>query len=234
MKRGALIAGLLSGALCAGCIFAYSVQVREEADDARIEAMQRYGGEQVDVLVAAKDIYPGEVVDASNAEVKTWLSDLLPSDCVTSFEDVKGMQAASLIISGEAVSQRRFDSAGSGIDVPQGCVALSVPAEDVQAVGGVLSAGDVVDVYATGSQTSCIGRRISVLATNVEHSNGVKGKVSWVTLAVPLELSQEFVTASQSMDIYFALPAPEIDRQSSDQSQNEKQDDPSSSGLREG
>lgn len=234
MKRGALIAGLLSGALCAGCIFAYSVQVREEADDARIEAMQRYGGEQVDVLVATKDIYPGEVVDASNAEVKTWLSDLLPSDCVTSFEDVKGMQAASLIISGEAVSQRRFDSGGSGIDVPQGCVALSVPAEDVQAVGGVLSAGDVVDVYATGSQTSCIGRRISVLATNVEHSNGIKGKVSWVTLAVPLEQSQEFVTASQSMDIYFVLPAPEIDRQSSDQSQNEEQDDPSSSGLREG
>ena len=52
MKRGALIAGLISGALCAGCVFAYSVQVRGEADEARIEAMQRYGGEQVDVLVA--------------------------------------------------------------------------------------------------------------------------------------------------------------------------------------
>ena len=58
--------------------------------------------------------------------------------------------------------------------------------------------------------------------------------MSWVTLAVPLEQSQEFVTASRSMDIYFVLPAPEIDRQSSDQSQNEEQDDPSSSGLREG
>ena len=102
MKRGALIAGLISGALCAGCVFAYSVQVRGEADEARIEAMQRYGGEQVDVLVATKDIYPGETVDASNAEVKTWLSDLLPSGCVTSFDDVKGVQAASLIISGEA------------------------------------------------------------------------------------------------------------------------------------
>lgn len=134
MKRGALIAGLISGALCAGCVFAYSVQVRGEADEARIEAMQRYGGEQVDVLVATKDIYPGETVDASNAEVKTWLSDLLPSGCLTSFDDVKGAQAASLIISGEAISQRRFDSAGSGIDVPQGCVALSVPAEDVQAL----------------------------------------------------------------------------------------------------
>ena len=93
MKRGALIAGLVSGALCAGCVFAYSVQARGEADEARIEAMQRYGGEQVDVLVATKDIYPGETVDASNAEVKTWLSDLLPSGCVTSFDDVKGVQA---------------------------------------------------------------------------------------------------------------------------------------------
>ena len=43
MKRSALIAGLISGALCAGCVFAYSVQVRGEADEARIEAMQRYG-----------------------------------------------------------------------------------------------------------------------------------------------------------------------------------------------
>ena len=189
MKRGALIAGLISGALCAGCVFAYSVQVRGEADEARIEAMQRYGGEQVDVLVATKDIYPGETVDASNAEVKTWLSDLLPSDCVTSFDDVKGVQAASLIISGEAISQRRFDSSGSGIDVPQGCVALSVPAEDVQAVGGALSAGDVVDVYAT---------------------------------------------ASQSMDIYFVLPASEFDRQLSEQGQTGKQDDSSNSSQHEG
>lgn len=28
-----------------------------------------------------------------------------------------------------------------------------------------------------------------------------------MTLAVPLDQSQEFVTASQSMDIYFTLPA---------------------------
>lgn len=162
------------------------------------------------------------------------MSDLLPSGCVTSFDDVKGVQAASLIISGEAISQRRFDSSGSGIDVPQGCVALSVPAEDVQAVGGALSAGDVVDVYATGSQTACIGKQIMVLATNVEHSSGTKAKVSWVTLAVPVEQSQEFVTASQSMDIYFALPASEVDRQLSEQGQIGKQDDSPNSSQHEG
>ena len=209
MKRSVLIAGLLSGALCAGCVFAYSSLIRSDADEARAEAMQRYGGEQIDVLVATRDIYPGETLDSSNTQSKKWLSDLLPESCIASFEDVKGIQATSMILSGEAVSKRRFDASGSGIDVPKGCVALSVPAEDVQTVGGSLSAGDIVDVYATGSTTSCIGSRISVLATNVDNAAGSKGKVSWVTLAVPIDQSQEFVTASQTLEIYFVLPSQE-------------------------
>ena len=224
MKRSALIAGMLSGVLCAGCVFAYSSYIRGEADSARAEAMQRYGGEQVDVLVATKDIYPGETLDASNAERKTWLSDLLPSECISSLDEVKGMQATSLIISGEAVARQRFESGGSGIEVPQGCVALAVPAQDVQAVGGALTAGDVVDVYATGSTIACIGKKISVLATNVDHANGSKAKVSWVTLAVPIDQSQEFVTASQSMDIYFVLPASNSDNQLPDGGNSENRE----------
>lgn len=207
MKRGTFIAAITCGILCVGCVFAYSSLIRGEAENARAEAMQRYGGEQVEVLVATKDIYPGETVDVSNAEVKTWLSDLLPRECVSSFDEIKGTQATSMIVAGEAVSKQRFESSGASIDVPEGHVALSVPAEDVQAVGGSLMTGDVVDVYATGSQTTCIGRQISVLATNVDHSSNTKAKVSWVTLAVPLDQSQEFVTASQSMDIYFVLPS---------------------------
>lgn len=209
MKRGILVAGLLSGVLCAGCVFAYSSIIRSDADAARIEAMQRYGGEQIDVLVATQDIYPGETLDSSNIESRKWLSDLLPESCISSIDEVKGVQATSMILSGEAVSKRRFDAVGSGIDVPQGCVALSVPAEDVQDVGGTLSAGDIVDVYATGSTTSRIGSRITVLATNVENSSGTKAKVSWVTLAVPIDQSQEFVTASQTLEIYFVLPSHE-------------------------
>ena len=72
-----------------------------------------------------------------------------------------------------------------------------------------MSAGDIVDVYATGSTTSRIGSRITVLATNVENSSGTKAKVSWVTLAVPIDQSQEFVTASQTLEIYFVLPSHE-------------------------
>lgn len=209
MKKGTMVVGIACGVLCAGCVLLYSITLQQDAESARNEAMQRYGGEQVEVLVATEDILPGETVDSSNATVRTWLSDLLPDGCITGFDEVRGIQATSLIVKGEAVSSRRFDSSAAGIEVPQGCVALSVAAEDVQTVGGSLTAGSVVDVYATGSETSCIGEGITVLSTNVDSSESTKGKVSWVTLAVPVEQSQEFVTASQSMDIYFVLPAQE-------------------------
>lgn len=219
MKKGALVAGLLCGAVCAVCVFSYASLIRGEADSARAEAMERYGGEQVEVLVATKDIYPGETLNSSNSTTKTWLSDLLPEECISTLGDVKDAQVSSMIVKGEAISKRRFDSSAASIDVPEGCVALSVPAQDVQTVGGSLCAGCLVDVYATGSQTACIGKNILVLATNVEGGNSSKSKVSWVTLAVPLDQSQEFVTASQSMDIYFVLPAKSSDSSSGD-SQN--------------
>ncbi len=207
MKKGPIVAGIACGIVCAVCVFSYAQMVRGEADSARAEAMERYGGEQVEVLVATKDIYPGETLDSSNSTVRTWLSDLLPDECVSSLSDVKGLQVASMIVKGEAVTKHRFDAGSTSIDVPEGCVALSVSAQDVQAVGGSLKAGSLVDVYATGTQTSRIGQNILVLATNVENADSTKTKVSWVTLAVPAEQSQEFVTASQSMDIYFVLPA---------------------------
>ena len=226
MKKGALVAGLLCGAVCAVCVFSYASLVRGEADSARAEAMERYGGEQVEVLVATKDIYPGETLNSSNSTTRTWLSDLLPEECISTLADVKDAQVSSMIVKGEAISKRRFDSSAASIDVPEGCVALSVPAQDVQTVGGSLCAGCLVDVYATGSQTACIGKNILVLATNVEGGNSSKSKVSWVTLAVPLDQSQEFVTASQSMDIYFVLPA-----KSSDSSSGDSQKDDKASGV---
>ena len=78
----------------------------------------------------------------------------------------------------------------------------------------------LVDVYATGSETARIGDGLLVLATNAEASEGGNAKVSWVTLAVPLEQSQEFVTASQSMEIYFTLPSSEETLDSSDGSED--------------
>lgn len=220
MKKSVLLVGFAFGIACAVCIALYASMVQQAADSARAEAMERYGGEQVEVLVATKDIFPGETLTSSNTTMKTWLSDLLPEECVTNFDEVKGLQVSSLVISGEAISTKRFSNETTPLNVPEGCVALSVPAEDVQAVGGALTAGMLVDVYATGSETARIGDGLLVLATNAEASEGGNAKVSWVTLAVPLEQSQEFVTASQSMEIYFTLPSSEEILDNSDGSED--------------
>lgn len=91
VKKSVLAVGIVFGIICAICVALYASLVHQEADSARAEAMKRYGGEQVEVLVATKDIYPGETLTSSNTTMKTWLSDLLPDECITNFDEVKGL-----------------------------------------------------------------------------------------------------------------------------------------------
>ena len=210
MKGGrAKAASIACGVACALAVFAYTASVQGEAERARAEALARYGGDQVEVCVAARDIAPGETVDASAVEVRLWLADLLPPDAVTSIDQVVGAAPTSSILEGEVVSMRRFGEEASLIDVPDGLVAVSVPAQDVRAVGGAIAPGSHVDVYATGTtSTSLIGEGMLVLATSASASADAMGaSVTWATLAVAPGAVQELVSAAQNMELYFALPS---------------------------
>lgn len=208
MKKRLLVCGVICGLICATCVFLYTEMVYAEADSKRTEALQRYGGEQVEVLVATKTIHPGETLDPSNCTVTTWLSDLLPEGALMSADETEGKQATSLILQGEVVSSSRFDNETKELDIPAGSVAIALPAQDVQAVGGSITVGSKVDVYATGTKTTCLGHDLKVLATSAgAEESSTRSKITWVTLAVDPEKTQEFVAASQSMDIYFTLPS---------------------------
>lgn len=211
MKRNkTTVIGIVCGVLCAACVFAYTQSVRGEADQARREALARYGGDQVEVCVAKRDIAAGETVDGSAIETRLWVADLLPAEAIRSASDVVGTKASSMLLAGEVLSKRRFQAEGSSIDVPNGQVAISVPAKDVQAVGGAVAAGSVVDVYATGgSDTQALARGVRVLAISVgggEASGSSAAKVSWVTIAVDADKAEEMVAAAQKTELYFTLP----------------------------
>ena len=171
MKRSrTTIIGIACGLACAACVFAYAQGVRGEADAARAEALARYGGEQLEVCVAKRDIAAGESVDASAVETRLW--------------------------------------------VPEGLTALSVPAKDVQAVGGAVAAGSRVDVYATGgTSTDVLASGVLVLATSASaQESTTDAKVSWITVAVAPESVQEIVAAAQKTELYFTLPGSEGER----------------------
>ena len=93
MKKRLLVCGVVCGLICAVCVFLYTEMVYAEADSKRTEALQRYGGEQVEVLVATKTIHPGETLDPSNCTTTTWLSDLLPEGALMNIDETAGKQA---------------------------------------------------------------------------------------------------------------------------------------------
>ena len=192
------VIALVSGVVCAICVVLFMQSVQGGAEAQRAEVLAKYGGSQVDVLVAKRDISAGERVEPSMIESRSWVSDLLPDGALRSSE--------SSICRGEVLLQKRFVESKGQLSVPQGTTAVSVPAKAVQAVGGGLSAGMYVDIYATGgSKTSIIAKDIQVLAVS-ENGSGVSSSSSWVTVAVEDKLVQQLVAAANTSELYFSLP----------------------------
>jgi pilus assembly protein CpaB len=214
-KRIKIIA-VACGVVCAVCVLAFMMSVQGSADAARAEALERYGGAQVDVYVAKRDIAAGERIESSMVEAKSWASDLLPEDALRSSENVVGRTASSTIYAGEVLVQKRFDASEGQIDVPSGTTAVSVPAKSVQAVGGALKPGMYVDVYSTGSSsTSSIAKDVLVLASSAGNSSSSGG----VTIAVPDSIVQQVVASANSTELYFSLPS---DKEAGDKAGEEK------------
>lgn len=201
------VAGLACGLACALCVGLYVVGVRAEVEEARAEALERFGGDQIEVCVAQRDLAAGEIVDGGAVATKLWVADLLPDGAITDVSQIVGRRLGSSVIKGEVLCEQRTEAAESALNVPTGKAAISVPARAVQAVGGSVEAGMLVDVYATGPvSTAKLVAGALVLATSAS-GEGTSGTAEWVTLAVDPERVQEIVAAAQNLELYFALPA---------------------------
>lgn len=206
--RKTTLAGLACGLCCSLCVGMYLVEVRGEVDEARAEALARYGGDQVEVCVATRDLASGEVVDGSAVATRLWVADLLPEGAVTEPARIVGQRLGSAVIKGEVLSTRRTEARESDLNVPLGLAAVSVPAQAVQAVGGSVEAGMYVDVYATGPvSTARIVEGALVLASSASAEGAASSSHAWVTLAVAPDRVQEVVSAAQNLELYFVLPA---------------------------
>lgn len=213
-RRVHLAIGALCGVLCVAGILAYAADLRADVDQERSEALARYGGEQVEILVATDDIAVGDMLDTTNAEKRLWLSELVPDDAISDHADVAALPVTSPIYAGEVVLRHRFDEREEvALQVPDGKCAISVPSKAVTAVGGSLRPGSKVDVYSvSGSATGLLASRVLVLSTSTtseEKDANRKSDVTWVrvTLALDPAMVEEVITASQKSELYFALPS---------------------------
>jgi Flp pilus assembly protein CpaB len=109
----------------------------------------------VAVLVAVQDLRAGAQISAQDVEVLRMHEDSVPAGALLSPDDAVGQYVAWPLTAGEPVLARALRRQRSGITlaaaitVPEGYRAVAVPVQPAGAVGGMLSPGDHVDVYAT-------------------------------------------------------------------------------------
>lgn len=212
-RRAHLAIGAVCGVMCVLGIMSYAADLRADMEKERSDALARYGGEQVEIVVATEDIAAGDMLDSSNSEKRLWLSELVPDGAVSDLTEISALPVTSPIYAGEVIVEQRFDEHENvALQVPDGKCAVSVPAKAVSAVGGSLAPGSRVDVYsATGSSTDLLASRVLVLSTSstsLEESEK-KPDVTWVVLAVEPEMVEELIAASQKSELYFSLPSEE-------------------------
>lgn len=219
MNRKRLMISVACGVGAALLMAWYASDVTAQATSLRQEALAEYGGEQVEVFVATRDIAVGETLNATNISAQFWLADLLPAGALTEQSQVLEKTLAVPLLENEPVVAAKLGDLTAPISVPDDLCAISVPSEDVCAVGGAIAAGSEVNVYAvSGDEVTLLGQSVLVLETSngsrmeAQGSSGLFGSVTsrselnWVTLAVAPDRVQEYLAASRDDWLYLVLP----------------------------
>ena len=168
-KKIRILISVLSALLASFCFFAYVQSVRAEAEKSRAEAIQKYGGELTSILVATKQIEPGETLSSSNTQVKSWISDLIPEGAITNPESVMGRTVSSVIGVGMPVVSLHLRSVASQITIPENLIGLTISHGEKYGLAERLSAGTKLAAYeVTDSLITCIASDISVLSDDTE------------------------------------------------------------------
>jgi len=109
----------------------------------------------VAVVVATHNVSAGAQLSSSDIQVESIHQDSIPAGAVTTTDEATGKYVSWPLTSGEPVlagalsSQRSGSDVVSGYNIPNGYRAIALPVTPAAAVGGMLSPGDHVDVYAT-------------------------------------------------------------------------------------
>ena len=163
-KKTRILISVLSALLASFCFFAYVQSVRADAEKSRAEAIQKYGGELTSILVATKQIEPGETLSSSNTQIKSWISDLIPEGAITNPESVMGRTVSSVIGVGMPVVSLHLRSVASQISIPENLVGLTISHGEKYGLAERLSAGTKLAAYeVTDSLITCIASDIAVL-----------------------------------------------------------------------
>lgn len=183
----------------------YGEHTREEAERARAEALERYGGEVVSLVVATETIEAGGVIDRSNVAERDWVSDLAPADAVTGIDTVLGDEVSVPVSAGVPLTALNFRDAEDAVEVPADRMALSVPVSDDMGIAASMEVGATLAAYEVSDMgVRLLADDLQVLASP-QGSGGPLSSGSITVAVAPADVAQ-VLAASGEGSLRLALP----------------------------
>lgn len=159
------------------------------------------------VVVAARNIQPGDKIEAKDLRVVVYPSSFLPTGALRNQELVVGRTALLPMVKGEFVLPNKIRRNGNGNSlteqIPVGMRAVQVPVNEVEA--GSIKSGDWVDVLATGNAPGSSDTQTRTVLTNV-HLLAAGSRA--VTLVVAPEDAEKLTLAIQESRVKIVLRNP--------------------------
>jgi pilus assembly protein CpaB len=173
----------------------------------------------VHVVVAARNLMPGQKLEERDLRVVRYPGDFLPSDVLHTQAGASGRWARVPMVQGDFVtSDKLADEGGLPSQIPIGMRAASVSVNDVISVAGFARPDTIVDVLVTGHapdgsklQTITVLQNVRVLAagTQLEHTAANEGhEARVVTLLVSPEDAEKLTLATQEGHIQLIIRNP--------------------------
>lgn len=198
----ALVAILASGA--------YASSVQAQAEQERSEALERYGGEITQLVVAVRELEAGQTVGSSDVELRDWVSQMVPAGSYASVDDIVGQRLTSPVAEGMPLTETSVREDDSAIDVPAGEVATSVAVTERLGLAAGVSVGARLLAYeAEDDGTHLLSDAITVLAVNEGQSALTSG--GSVTVAMSPSVVNELLRCASAGSLRLVLPADDVD-----------------------
>ncbi len=211
-----LVLALVSGGAAAYLAFSFL------RGSGTVEALTN-GDATVQVVLATRDLNPGDYVTAQDVQLVAWPGNRVPDGYSVTPAEVVGRGVISTVRRNEALLTTKLAAAnaggGLGITIPAGKRAMSVKVDDVIGVAGFATPGTRVDLLVTldnaaqftEARTQLVLQNIVVLAAGQTTERDFRGEptsVPVVTLLVTPEEAEKLALGTAKGRIQLALRNP--------------------------
>jgi pilus assembly protein CpaB len=139
----AVVAAVIFGFIAAASSYSY-LRRQNAAAEAMRNSLQN-------IVVAAKEIPPGTVLDAAALKEVAWPKDSVPAGSYTSADKLVGKAVRIKLVAGEPILEGRITGEAAGLPgrLTPGYRALAMKVDEIIGVSGFIAPDDRVDVIAT-------------------------------------------------------------------------------------